>query len=231
MNRKRVVLLEWCRENGIKYHQAISMAMVSDSTARHLLADRRPNIAASHRLWLLTNLPEFKLNDQQFMQYTKLLDQRDLEYWEDRIALYFIEAFTNSRTLPAADETLCYKNDHYQKKDKLVPFLVEKFFQKKNVVIKQFSVPGKGSKKKNNTNAKVNRLIRRTNDEQDVVVGFGDLMKDLIHGDSEVALNQFLNKWKKDLQKIYGFLAILMDENPVQAAHSYNQAKKHFTNQ
>lgn len=206
----RQALENWRTENRINKAELNSLAYVAEATVNRVINGKN-YIPTQHRIYLVTGLPEFKLDQAQQEKYNKCIAWAKEEYWEEKICKYFIEKWKTTGKLPELEYRLYISSSNSQNRAELT----EKI---KKELLTEVPMPTKAPEK---------NTVQVVQDVVTMEVLNNELMQMITTG-TEAEISEFAKANKKSMQKLYSNLVVLLDPKPFNAATNIRELKKNF---
>lgn len=207
----RQALEDWLNQNRINKADLFCLAYVAPATLSRVMRGS-DYVPTQYRVYLVTGLAEFKLDQAQQEKYDRHISFKKEEYWEEKICKYFIEKWKTTGKLPELEFRLYTSSNNSQNRAELT----EKI--KKQLLTLEVPVP-----------------IKEVEQETGQVVQMVDTME-VLHGQllelltsgTESEVTEFAKLHKKSMQKLYSHFVILLDAKPFNAATNVRELKKNF---
>ena len=233
-NFKKQEFMSWCTKNNVTQFEAFSIAFVDESTAKNVLYDIRPVLAAQFRLWKLTGLDCFKLSNDEMNVYSLEKKRKLFIVQDEQIMQYFLDQWTTDKKTPSEKDSLSLRSEVKQNKKELRITLMKKFFDNSVAVGEP-----KNTKSEVGTHVAVkasdnpkNEVASNTENKSEVEPIIFKLFNTTVHNKVHLSGKDELIVFKKQnfpaIKDALGLLNILMEEDPFAAAKEVREFKKHF---
>lgn len=218
-------VLQWLADNGMSRVEMLSLAFIPESTYAEIFSLNR--IAPKYRLWLLTDIDELKLTDDEVEAYgwNKKVTGSTVAI-EEKIATRFINDYKTHQAFPELEYRLSAVSGKKKDKKLLIKLITKELF------------PDEAKKaEKKNRDQQQEAVADESLQTNDVAA---QVMSD-VHA-LNASLQQLWNagtkqdfatitKSKKSLQKLYGTIYLLLDEKSYDAVSGVKEFTKNFITQ
>jgi hypothetical protein len=207
VQKQKEQLEEWRKNQSLNYFEISSLILISyDAIRKHIRKDFGGNPEINYRLFKLTNLPAFKMSETDVNLYKKTHSIKgSIKQLEHLVSEKFINDWLTDKMLPKPELRLM-ENDNLKDRNLLYPILKEKVLGLKNTEPLQKS---------------------STSNEIFDFKSFTNFLEDKINSDEDRFL-KFIEQNKKDLQKVFGLLNIILDDDPISAIKQIKQIKNNL---
>jgi hypothetical protein len=124
----RLALENWIQQHEITKYDFLSIVFTPAFTLDDILRGKR-SLAALFRIYLLTNLIEFKLSNEELKAYEEVNKKKQITIDDEKITRHFIERWKAEKAIPAGDERLVWAERNNPDKDKVRTILLKRYFK------------------------------------------------------------------------------------------------------
>jgi len=204
----RETLTKWRKENDLSLFQICNLAYIPASTLGDILIEKGNFVAPRARLYHLTGLNDFKLSDEENLNYERQTNDQRLEtYWDRKISDKFISDWQTNGTLPKPEYSLFQGKEKHQSKKQLTDLLKKELF---------------GQPKENTIQA-------NTEFDQSKKYLNLDVLEKAIELDDKEFLD-FVKRNKSEIKELVSILNVMLDSDPINARNTVKQTKQIFRN-
>lgn len=197
-------LNDWLAKKGITVYQLLSIAFVPRRTGEEILSKKERWLPATYRLFMVTNLDEFKLNDEEIIKYKNSKKEKPGIVADELICELFNRGFAEKGSTPKKEDSLVVSGNSRDKKV-LTSTLMKKYF---SAGVNSVQLPEGISVERSEALSALVSEFKRI------------LTKDLSR------INQYKSSNKPFIKELRALLSILLEENPKEAQALMIKAEK-----